>query len=257
MRKSFVSVGLAAIAATVAGNATAQTLRPPFEDSTIRFEADYWRPELTAQVRIGEIGTLLDLKDDLGVVDDDTFRVGATIRFSDRSRLHVSYTPLKYSGDKRLERTVIFDGKTYSVNTQVQSSLDGSYFAADYRFGLIRSEGLELDGLVGVKYADVDALVVSVDIGQRALASLKAPVPIVGAVARINTGPVGFSGEFSGLTIGSRGSLYELDIKARAFLGRNLAAHAGYRRLHVRVDHDSDFGIFKPGGFYFGAELGL
>ena len=108
---------------------------------------------------------------------------------SDRNRLHVSYTPLKYSGDKRLQRTVIFDGKTYSVNTQVQSSLDGSYFAADYRFGLVRSEGFELDGLVGAKYADFDALVVSIDIGQQALASLKAPVPIVGAAARINAGP--------------------------------------------------------------------
>lgn len=255
MRFSPAAVALCAALAAPAANA--QNLRAPFEETKLQLQADYWRPELAAEVRIGQIGTLLNLKDDLGVTDNNTFRYGLSLRLGERSRLQFSYTSLEYAGDVQLNRTIVFDGRTYSVNTRAVSSLDGHYIAGDLRFGIIRSEGFEFDGIAGVKYADFDALIESPDIGQRALASLKAPIPIVGAVARIHAGPVGFSGEFSGLSIGKRGSLYEFDIRARAYLGRALAAEAGYRRLRIRVDEKSNYGLFKPDGFYFGAALGL
>ncbi len=257
MRRIGVLVGVVAVSVLGGGEASGQDLRPRFENSILRLEVDYWRPELTAQLRAGAEGTLIDVKTDLGVPDNDTFRIAAVLRFTDRHRVRASYTGLKYEGQQRIQRTIVFEGKTYDVDTEVFSSLDGGYFTADYRFGLVRTRGFDLDGLVGAKYADVDALILSPDVGQRALASLQAPIPVAGVVARVHAGPVGLSGEFSGLTIGKRGSLYELDIRGRAFVSRYAAAHLGYRRLHVRADDEPDFGLFKPGGFYFGAEVGF
>lgn len=248
---------LTGLGAAFTAEAGAGDGRPPFEESILRIEADYWRPDLTAELKVGVLGTRVDVKEDLAVADNDTFRVGVTLRVTDMNRFRLTYTRLDYAGDATIDRDIVFQGRVYSVNTQVLSSLDGGYMSGDYRFGVVRRDTFELDGIVGVKYADVDALLVSPNLGQRALASLKAPVPVVGVSARAYGGPVGFTGEFSGLTIGKRGTLYELDLRGRAMVSRHITGHVGYRRLHIRVDDEPDFGLFKPGGFYFGAEVGF
>lgn len=246
---------LASLAASMP--ALAQDLTPPFESSIVRLEGGYWRPGFDTQLQVGQLGTLVDAKADLGINDRGRLGGALTLRLGDRHRIRATVAPLDYTGSKLLERTVVFDGRTYSVSSQIASSVKGGYYTGAYQFGLVRSRGVEIDGSLGAKFFDVEAVVSAVDEGRRSTTTLRAPIPVVGAVGRFYGPRVGLTAAFDGLTIGKRGSLYELDVRGRVFVSRNLTAHVGFRKLSVRAEEDPDFGRFRLSGGYLGAEVGF
>jgi hypothetical protein len=237
----------------------AQTLPGP-ERYHLRVEYREWRPSLDGQIQkgFGEAeGTLLDLMTGLGVQDKRTYDVDATLKFSPGFKLRGSITPLDYKGDKLAEFTFSFGDVTYPRNTRVVTTVKGHYYTGAFEWDFVkRPEGF-FGVFLGAKIFDVDAVVVDADQNQRVVQTGRLPIPVLGVAGRYYVSHLSLEGEFSGLTIGDRGHVWELDVSARYHLSDRLAVQGGYRRITLEGKNDRDFVSFRLGGWTFGVELSL
>jgi opacity protein-like surface antigen len=253
-RRSFwCAVALASLAAPLA----AQQL-PPAESYHVRVEYYQWHPTLTSQIQegaAGQPGTLLDLKGDLGIADAHTFEIVATFQFTPGQKLRGSYTRLDYAGDTLASRTFQFNGDTYDVNAHVISSLKGAYYSADYEWDFVKNSGGYLGLMLGGKLISVDTTVSAPDRGVSTATTAKIPVPILGLAGRVYAGRFSLGGDASGLTIGKRGNLYELNGGVQFHISDRLAVEGGYRLLHIKGEKDLEFLSFQQSGWHVGGEL--
>ena len=107
-----------AVATLTGAAATAQTLE---------LEGRYWAPTLTGQVQVtggaqvpNGLG-VIDLKDDLGFSDKRFEEWRVSLATGPHSRLRVAYLSMDYRGDQQVQRTIVFNGQTYTVGTRVVS----------------------------------------------------------------------------------------------------------------------------------------
>lgn len=259
--------GIAPTAAFVAGLSRAvgaQTFAPEGpsqEHYSIRLEYREFRPELAGTVQKSsgtQAGTLVDVRKDLGFdVEKRTFEVRAALQFKRGHKLRGSYTPLDYEGDLLAPRDFTYGNTTYERFTRVVSSLKGGYYSGAYEWDVIKGSRGYLGALVGAKFFDLDSVVVSPEQGRRETDTLRAPIPVLGVTGRVYVGRVSLEAEFSGLTVGSKGSLYEFETSVRLHLSDRLAAEGGYKRLSINAKDGNDQGDLLLSGWQFGLEVSL
>jgi hypothetical protein len=255
---------LAVLAVGISAATEAQTFPPDSpsqEHYTFRAEYREFRPELDGEVQksSGSLeGTLLDLKKDLGFVEDKrTFQVRATVQFKRGHKIRGSYTPLDYRGDLPARRDFNYGSTSFERLDRIVTSLKGGYYTGEYEWDLIKGARGYVGALVGVKVFDLDSVVVSPDQGQRETDTLRAPIPVLGAAGRVYAGRVSLEGEFSGLSVGSKGSVWEFETSVRIHLSDRLAAQGGYRKLSLNAQDGNDEGKVRLGGWQFGLEISL
>jgi hypothetical protein len=251
---------LALVLAGLPALAAAQTELPPAEHFGVRVEYREFRPTFTGDVRKStgtQTGTLVDVVDDLGIEDERTFEVRGTLQIKLGHRLHVSYTPLDYQGDVQSDRDFRYGDTRFERFDNVRTSLKGAYYSAAYEWDFVKGPRGYLGGLIGAKYFDIDSVLVDVTKNQRESDTIQAPIPVLGARARVYYGRLSLEGEVSGLTLGSRGSLWEFDTSLRIHLSDRLAAQGGYRNLSLRAEDGNDKGDLQIKGWTFGLELSL
>jgi len=107
------------------------------------------------------------------------------------------------------------------------------------------------------KYTDANVTLAS-PIGTE-YARARAPIPAVGAIARVYVTKYGsITGEFTGFKIPEsidedyQGHYYDWDVYATLNLTRNLGAQLGYRSLDIAYLAKQDRGNAKLSGLYFG-----
>ncbi len=249
-------LSLAAPALTVAQD-LGQDDYPGAENYVLRVEYREFRPRLSGSVQKGSAGTEVDVIRDLKVEDERTFEVHAALQIKRGHKLRGSYTPLKYGGDTELRKIFVFGGTTYDRFTRVVTALKGGYYSASYEWDFIKGPKGYLGGLIGAKIFDVDAVIAAPDEGLREVQTLRAPIPVLGASGRVYAWRFSFQGEFSALSIGDRGTLYEYEVGSRFHISDRIAAQGGYRALKVDAKDGADQGALRIGGWQFGLELSL
>jgi hypothetical protein len=232
----------------------------PSEAYRLRLELFRWNPTLTSQLQVGENqqeGTLLDLKSDLGFQDKSTYVFGATLKLTPGQKLRGSYTRLDYAGDTNASRSFVFSGSTYNVNTHVISSLKGGYYSLDYELDFVQNQTSYLGLTLGGKLITADASLSAPDQALSSATSSRVPVPVIGLTGRAYAGRFSVSGDASGLTIGKRGNLYELNGAVQFHFSDRLAVEGGYRLLHIKGESDLKFLSVQQSGWHFGGEISL
>jgi hypothetical protein len=258
MKRAIVAVLLSGLAGG-AVVASAGEL-PPEEQYKLRAEYLEWRPNLESQVqatRNGFTGSLVDLQDDLGIEDKRTFQLRGALQFAPGHKLRFSYTPVDYSADIEVGRTITFLGQTYTFSTQVQSALKGKLYFGAYEFDVVKTPKGYVGVLLGAQYFDGGVSIAAPELNVREELEPTVPVPVIGLTARGYAGKLSFEGELNGLTIGERGHAYELSLGARFHIAQKLAVTGGYRKVNLEGHDDEDLLKFKMGGFTFGLELSL
>ena len=259
MRRSGGLLAVTLFLVAASPGASAEEVPPP-EAYRLRLEYRQWVPILTSEVQNGsggDPGTLLDGEKDLGIEDKRTFEVSGVLQMKPRHKLRGSYTRLDYDGDTKARKTFRFDDTTFNRFTQVVTSLKGAYYRGEYQFDIVRGARGFLGGLVGAKVFDVDYVIVAPSQGDREVDTVRLPIPVLGAIGRVYTGRVSFAGELSGLSIGKRGSVWELDLSARLHLSDRLAVEGGYRLLSLHAEDKPDLVDFHQEGWNFGLEISL
>jgi hypothetical protein len=194
---------------------------------------------------------------DLGLGDERTFDVAGALQFRSGHKLRGSYTRLKYDGDLTARRTFRFDDTIFTRASRVVTTVRGSYFTGEYEFDIVKGPRGYLGGLAGAKVFDLDYVIVAPEHGDRETDTQRVPIPVLGLVGRVYTGRLSFSGEFSGLTLGQRGSVWEYDFSARLHVSDRMAIQGGYRSLTLHAKDKPDLIDMKLGGWSVGLELSL
>jgi hypothetical protein len=107
---------------------------------TIDFVVRYWIPQMSTRIRVevGGFGTDIDGKTDLGF-SDTNFPVGDFAWQKGRARVTFSYTPIDFTGDQNVNRTILFRGREYTVGTRVISELEVQQLQLTWAFQFIRA----------------------------------------------------------------------------------------------------------------------
>ena len=110
--------------------------------ASIEFEGRFWFSRLNSKIRVESrgLGTDIDARNDLGFTDSN-FPTGRVAVHWGHSRLGFEYTPLDFSGDQTVSRTLIFNGRTYTLGTRVVSGLEVRHLQLGWTYQFRLLEG--------------------------------------------------------------------------------------------------------------------
>ncbi len=211
--------------------------------------ADYWIPAFKGDLRVddnGVVGTEINIKDDLGISNDNIPSVEAYFEAGNHE-ISLAYSLVNLSGAKDIEKTIVFNGDTYNVSAYVESELKTSMIDLEYQYKLLNFKnilaGLSIGIIAKVKYFDGEVRIHSSSTGSvyDTKKDIHVPIPMIGIGAKIGllanilearakvTG-MGYSGSF----------FYDAlaDISVTPFPFLNI--HGGYRAMSVKIDNVSD-----------------
>jgi outer membrane protein len=217
----------------------------------------YWFPSLKATMKAGGSGTEVNLKDDLGIGDSNTYSVEAFAGLGNH-HLSLSYTPLDYSASTNIQKPINFNNKTYTAGSSVNTDLHLKMLDAEYQYDLLNFEnilaGFSINLLGKIKYLDGEAKMNSTLTGEQKQ-TFAIPIPMVGAGAHIGLIAKILEARAKVAGIGYSGNYFVdalADIAFTPFPFTRLSA--GYRYMKIKIDNVSD--TYGDMDFY-GPYLGL
>jgi hypothetical protein len=220
-----------------------------------------WSPGPTLAITsesLGIIGSRIDFVEDFGL-ESETFRqLKVVLRPGRKHKLRFEYTPISYSQEATLQRTIIFNGQRFDIALPVLAELKWRQMRFSYEWDFIYRDRGFLGLILEAKYTDVEAALENVLIG-REFVSAKAPIPALGLIGRVYVVPnVSITGEFTGFRLPEgidedyRGRYYDFDFYGTVNFNDHVGVQGGYRSLSVFYRVDADEGDFKMKGLYFG-----
>jgi outer membrane protein len=216
-------------------------------DEIVSFKAGYisLNPDGNFAVDSGGIpGTKVDFDDDLNFDDSEELFAEISLNFGD-FRLAAGYLPVDFSGKGKLSQTLIFNGKSFLVNSEVSSSVDMDIYDLGLTWNILNIDDMPIRVQFGPELSAkvVDAKVSMTDhtTGLSESESLIAPVPTIGARARVGlsdwlalVGRVGYM-EYDG------NSFLDVDGQVEFSPLPLVGVFAGYRYLDLEVDESGLF----------------
>ncbi len=223
----------------------------------IEFEGRYWMPQMSSRLLVERngVGTEVDAKNDLGISDENFPQGQVTWHTWGRSQFRFAYTPIGFSGDQTVSRTIVFGGKPYTVGTRIQSDLDIKHLQLGWSYQFSLDEGLVRIGpLVEADGFLLHGRLIAPNLGIEQSEDLSVGLPAVGLAleVRVRRG-VNVYGQASGLKVGDYGYFIGSDAGVRVGPWKHLLFSAGYRTFNLRVIHSADFARMQLRGPYVGA----
>jgi len=227
-------------------------------DEIVAFKAGYLslNPDGIFAVDSGGIpGTKIDFDDDLNFDDSEELYAEIALNLG-QFRLAAGYLPINFSGTGNLNQTLIFNGKPFLVNSEVSSSVDMDIYDLGLTWNILNIDDLpvrvQLGPELSVKVVDANVSMVDHTTGLSESDSLIAPVPTIGARARIGladwvalVGRVGYM-EYDG------NSYLDVDGQIEFSPLPMVGIFAGYRYLDLEVDESDVFVDATLDGLYAG-----
>jgi hypothetical protein len=259
---------LAAAIALFASPALAQFQPRPVDDETtvvgevyhIEGSAGFWRPGAEMSISsesLGIVGSRIDFKNDLGLVDRSFGELHATLKPGRKHKLRFQYIPISYTQSNVAQRDIVFNGQLFRVGIPVSSTLDWKAYRFGYEYDfLVLPRGF--GGFVlDFKYTDVNA-VLSTPVFEE-FAHAAAPIPAIGGIFRVYALPnLSITGEITGFKLpesaveDASARYVDVDFYGTFNFSRYMGAQMGYRSFDVGYVLDADLGDFRLKGPYFG-----
>ena len=253
-RRIFVFFVLSLLDALAAGSAWAA-------NPALEVEGRYWITSLSGHVQVYDSSpqaTDIDFKNDLKVGNKDVPDVRLIWHTGEDSFLRLAYTHLSYSGDNpSLVTPITFNGHTYDASTHVTSSLKVEYASLDWAWQFINIKNtVKLGTLLSAKGFWTEAAIDDVTTGTNESKNFDFGLPTIGAALDII--PVKFVdifGDFSWITAGKYGHLYDTEGGVKIIPIKYLNIVGGYRIFDLTAKDNSDNANLKIEGPFLGATL--
>jgi hypothetical protein len=186
--------------------------------------------------------------EDIGGVErsKSTFWGEATWRFASRHRLGLQVFTARRQNERAISENIVIEGQDIPVNTVLSTEAKNTFLVANYQYSFIKSEKMELAGLLGLYTARLrftfGATEPLVEIDRKATA----PVPVLGASISYYVNPRWTVSGFSeGLKINLGdvdGWVLNLGVSTDYMLSRHFGVGVGYNATSFRLDvEQSDF----------------
>ena len=129
----------------------------------------------------GSSGTDIDLEGDLGLeASTSVTRAGGYFWISARQRIDISYFDLSRTASRKIDRTINFDDKIFTINTVVNADNKLTITKLDYTFSFLNKEKGWLGVTGGLYVAQTRLSLSEPSLGVASGEGLTAPLPVVG-----------------------------------------------------------------------------
>jgi hypothetical protein len=217
---------------------------PAFADEMFSFKAGYLSLNPSGDVAVsadGITGTTLDVEDDLSLDDSEDYFLEAALQLGS-FRLFAAYLPISFSGNSVLDRDIDFNGETFVQGSRVETDVDIDIYEAGLAWYLLNIDDMPVRVQFGpeatVKYVDAQARMQDGTSGINESDSFGAPVPTIGARARVAIGDsLGAVGRVGYMEYGSN-SFLDVDAQVEFSPLPMVGLFAGYRYLDVDLDEN-------------------
>jgi hypothetical protein len=224
----------------------------------------YWGSTISGDVQTvtnGVPGTVLDLKSDLGLKDENVFN-GEVFLKAGNFTFRVAYTPLKFTGSSVLSQSIDFDGNTFPVGTPVSSKLETKMIDGDVQWDLLNPDlgavSVNLGVFLRLKYVDGSVEIASDNIGLpiSATQDFRLPIPEIGAAAGFGflKNIVRADARVSGMAYAGN-HIYEGDAFLSVIPFPFLRLQGGYRFIDLKADESDINASLKIKGPYAGIQF--
>ncbi|HKJ83581.1 MAG TPA: hypothetical protein VJ961_06165, partial [Mariprofundaceae bacterium] len=232
---------------------------PASADEIFSLKAGYISLNPSGQVAAtgaGIAGTRVDMDRDLGMSRSNGVMVEAALQLGD-GRLSATYLPLKFTGTGTLQRTVNFNGQTYSAGSTVASTFKADIYDISYTYYLINMDDapsrLQIGIDTSVKITKAETTLNASALGINQTRSATIPIPTIGLRGRVALADfLGLSGRIGYL--GYAGNHF-LDGEAQVEFSPlpMLGIFGGYRYIKLKVDNSGVFADARFSGPFAGA----
>jgi hypothetical protein len=216
------------------------------QDTKVEFEGRYWVSDMSADVKIIEsnIGEKFDVKDDLGIEDENLPEGRLSYHTGPNSLLRLGYTQVQYSADEVVSRTIDFKGQSYTAGTRVESEFDIKYVRLGWLWYFLNlaDQKLRLGSVLEAKGIMADVSLKAVTLSLSDSRQLIGGLPTAGLALEVNPiEKLSVFGEVSGIAAGEFGYFFDAEAGLRFTPFKNLSINAGYRMIDLKAENDPDF----------------
>jgi len=242
----------------------------PGEDYHIELGYRFWSPSPDILLGSGDLALLsqtgVDFVREFNI-QDKRFNEFRTAVRGGKHKLRLSHLNIEYNQAAQLQRTVVFGGRTFTVNADATADLQWEMWRIGYEYDLYKaSRGyfgvfgeMNFNHVVANLHATAAGSTVS------SLTDEKAPVPAVGIVGRAYPHRnIAITAEYSGFKMpkflakkinadtNADVHVRDLDIYVTGSITRYLGIEGGYRTFTTSYLFDEDSGDLGLKGPYFG-----
>lgn len=186
---------------------------------TVEIDGRYWFTKISGSINLPDSSSLpatdIDLNSDLNLDKYGAPDVRLIWHTGSNSWLRVAYTHLDYSGtNPSLSRTITFNGQQFNASTSVSSQLKINYVSVGWAWQFLHIANIVKFGpLLQAKGFFIDASMDDPDLAINESKNVAFGLPTVGAALDVNPPviPVSVFAEFSGMTLGKYGHLYDTE----------------------------------------------
>lgn len=204
-----------------------------------------------AQYGSNDSASTVDIKDDLGINSTNINYKPALYITSHSHKMGISMENISYDESSTLDRTIIFDDKSYASGSNVDSSLEMQEVQLMYRY-LIREDKNQKLGLgVDLNLIELQLKMNSGTNDSKYDASVAIPALALEYELSVNK-TVALEAKIAGFTTGENAGYLEYFVGTKL---RNLLLDGGYWRLgytqkHINIDESKFDGGIALKGFY-------
>jgi hypothetical protein len=229
-----------------------------YAQTSIEIEGRYWFSQINSTLRVERngLGTDIDARNDLGFTDSN-FPQGRVAVHWGHSRLAFDYTPIDFSGDQTVSRTLIFNGQSYTFGTRVVSSLEVRHLQLGWTYQFRMAKGIvKLGPLVEAHGFLMSGRLRAPDVNVESEEDLSVGLPTVGAALEISPRrQIDIYGEASGMSAGDYGNFVRSEAGVRLRPTHHVQFTAGYRTWNLNVANSPDFAHLHLRGPFLGGGL--
>ena len=219
-----------------------------------------WLTQVDGDLKLGSLGTTIDVDDDLGFDDFEPNLAGSANLRLGRHDFWFDALAIDMSTSNVAGRTFTFGPITIPVSRAIRSEIDVQLY--DFRYGYmffeIEKDGFRLGPTIGVAYLDLDVTVSDQVTGSKTSIKEEFPIPRIGAQGSIPYGNFLFDAKLSGLYIDYddfEGYAVEGDLSVAWRPYKNVGLVGGFRAITVDIDRKDDNYDVTFWGPYVGVEL--
>jgi len=233
------------------------------ENYHIEAGADFWFPSADVVIeseQLGIPGSQIDLKRDLGLVDQRFRALQVQFRPARAHKIRFEYLPVEYTQTATLKTDIVFNGIRYRLGLPVNSDFNWKTYEFAYEYDFVVKNwgfvGFDLEA----KYTDVNVSLTSPIATE--FAHAQGPIPAIGGIARYYFVPnIAVTGELTAFKIPDsvdnryNAHYFDLDLYGTVNFTNNVGVKGGYRSRDVGYLIKTDTGALTLKGIYFGAVL--
>jgi hypothetical protein len=250
--RPLLAIALAAVAAPVAAVTGDIPIHPALTDRFF-FGIGAFFPNTNTQVELSSnrtgIGTVVDFEESLDMERSKSVPgFIARWRFGERWRVDAEYFRLDRSGERTIDREIIWGDQTFPVNSQVSSNFNFSDLRVSIGYSFFKRPDKELGVGIGLHVATYDVSLSTANFGSQQ-EDVLAPLPVLslyGQFALTEHWAVGTRVDRFSLSYDEfDGSLTSLGLDLLYQPFRNVGFGAGYRQLAIRAQVEGDRATLK------------